>query len=38
VSLAPPFQEGAKYAKGRKVARVDIDKLGKFWVLYLVNA
>jgi hypothetical protein len=37
VPLLPPFKEGATYAKGRKVARVDLDKLGKFWVLYIVN-
>jgi hypothetical protein len=38
VPIEPPFQEGAKYAKGRKVARVDVDKQGKFWVLYVINA
>ena len=36
--IEPPFQEGAKFAKGRKVSRVDVDKQGKFWVLYIVNA
>jgi hypothetical protein len=38
VPIEPPFQEGAKFAKGRKVSRVDVDKQGKFWVLYIINA
>ena len=38
VPIEPPFHEGEKYAKGRKVARIDVDKQGKFWVLYVVNA
>lgn len=38
VPLPLPFTEGSRYVEGRKVARVDLDKLGKFWVLYIVNA
>jgi hypothetical protein len=38
IPIEPPFKEGDKYAKGRKVVRIDLDKQGKYWVLYVVNA
>jgi hypothetical protein len=38
IPIEPPFHEGDKYAKGRKVIRIDVDKQGKYWVLYIVNA
>jgi len=37
IPIKPPFQEGDKYAKGRKVSRIDVDKQGKYWILYIVN-
>jgi hypothetical protein len=37
IPIKPPFQEGDKYAKGRKVIRVDVDKQGKYWIIYIVN-
>lgn len=36
--IDPPFHEGDTFAKGRKVTRIDVDKHGKYWVLYIVNA
>ena len=37
IPIEPPFHEGDKYAKGRKVIRIDIDKQGKYWILYIAN-
>ena len=38
IPIEPPFKEGDKYAKGRKVIRIDVDKQGKYWVIYTGNA
>jgi hypothetical protein len=38
IPVEPPFKEGDKYAKGRKVIRIDLDKQGKYWVVYVVNS
>jgi hypothetical protein len=38
IPIEPPFKEGDKYAKGRKVVRIDLDKQGKYWLLYIGNA
>ena len=37
IPIEPPFHEGDKYAKGRKVIRIDVDKQGKYWILYIAN-
>ena len=38
VPIDPPFKDGDRYAKGRKVARIDLDEQHKYWVLYVVNS